>query len=315
MSTLPAATAERIFREHQRFVWGLCYRLTGSAADADDLVQATFVRAMERPPARTDDPWRPWLVRVAMNLGRDLLRRRRRSPYQGPWLPSPIETTAEALPPSSAPAMDGEDSPEGRYERLESVSFAFLLALEVLTPQQRAVLLLRDVCGYSIHETATALGLSESNVKTSLYRARRAMQEYDHSRCLPTPIFQEKTRRALEQFMLGLAHQDTPAIEALLAEEVRTLNDGGGEFVAARVPIVGRDRVMRFYFNISKRRPPGMRVEIRLLNGLPAMVAESRHGRPGEAPRMVVRCDIDPDGRIKEIHAILATRKLTAVRF
>ncbi len=74
---------------------GLCYRMTGDAADAEDLVQETFARAVTSPPARTDEPWRPWLVRVAVNLARDRLRRRRRKGYTGPWLPSPIETGDE----------------------------------------------------------------------------------------------------------------------------------------------------------------------------------------------------------------------------
>ncbi|MEW6270578.1 MAG: sigma-70 family RNA polymerase sigma factor [Thermodesulfobacteriota bacterium] len=130
-----------LFREHQRFLWGLCYRLTGSAADADDLVQATFVRALERPPARTDEPWRPWLTRVAVNLGRDLLRRRKRRGYVGPWLPSPIETGEQPLA-SFEPEIASGVTTEGRYDMLESVSIAFLVALEALTPKQRAVLLL-----------------------------------------------------------------------------------------------------------------------------------------------------------------------------
>ena len=174
MAALSSIVTEDLFTQHQRFLWGLCYRLTGSAADADDLVQETFVRTIERPPARMKDPLRPWLVRVAMNLGRDLLRRRRRAPYKGPWLPSPIETNGQDLfpreevalplgeialplgevaPPSHEVVFEG-GSTEGRYELLESVSFAFLLALEVLTPQQRAVLLLRDVFDYSVRETA-----------------------------------------------------------------------------------------------------------------------------------------------------------------
>src|SRR5512140_2122682 len=74
------------FMQHERFLWALLYRLTGCAADADDLVQETFVRAIERPPRRTDESWRPWLVCVALNLGRDLLRRRKRRAYVGPWL-------------------------------------------------------------------------------------------------------------------------------------------------------------------------------------------------------------------------------------
>ena len=108
---------------------GLCYRLSGSAADADDLVQATFVRALEHPPARTDEPWRPWLTRVAINLGRDLLRRRKRRRYVGPWLPSPIATGDDGALASYEPTLTSGVTTEGRYDMLESVSFAFRLAL------------------------------------------------------------------------------------------------------------------------------------------------------------------------------------------
>ena len=174
----PSPDLAREYGAHRAFLWGLCYRLTGSAADAEDLVQETFVRALSHPPARTDEPWRPWLVRVALNLGRDLLRRRRRRRYVGPWLPSPIET--EDVPPSFEPA--GDESPAARYDLLESVSFAFLLALEALTPAQRAVLLLRDVFDYSVRETARALGFTEANVKTLHLRARRALAAYDRTR-------------------------------------------------------------------------------------------------------------------------------------
>ena len=145
------------FAAERTFLWGLCYRMTGCAADAEDIVQETFTRALERPPARTSDPWRPWLVRVAMNLARDQLRRRRRQRYIGPWLPSPIETGDEVAVPAVEPALAGGDTTAGRYDVLESVSFAFLIALEALTPQQRAVLLLRCVFDYDVRETAFAL--------------------------------------------------------------------------------------------------------------------------------------------------------------
>src|SRR5215468_9225724 len=96
-----ASAFEETFRANERFVWGLCYRMTGNAADADDLAQETFVRAWERPPARTGEPLRPWLVSVAMNLSRDMLRRRRRRRYEGPWPPSPIDPGDEVTPPGS----------------------------------------------------------------------------------------------------------------------------------------------------------------------------------------------------------------------
>src|SRR5215831_2934778 len=214
-----ASAFEEIFRAHERFIWGLCYRMTGNAADADDLAQETFVRAWERPPARTDEPWRPRLVSVAMNLSRDLLRRRKRRLYEGPWLPSPIETGDEFTPPSYEP-VDEEGNPVARYDMLESVSFAFLLALEALTPAQRAVLLLRDVFDYSVRETADALGMSEPSVKTTHHRARRAMSDYDRDRRAPTRSLQEQTRRAMDRFLHCLFSQDVAGAEALLAADV-----------------------------------------------------------------------------------------------
>ena len=313
-TSLPTAVLEDIFKAHERFLWGLCYRLLGNAADADDIVQETFVRALEHPPARTDEPWRPWLVRVALNLGRDLLRRRKRRHYDGPWLPSPIETGDEASPPSYEPTADAQSNPAARYDMLESVSFAFLLALEALTPSQRAVLLLRDVFDYSVSETAEALDMSEANVKTTHHRARRAMREYDHERRLPTQSLQAQTQQVLKRFLSCLTNHDVAGAEALLAEGAGHLSDGGGEFFAARVPIVGREKILLFYERLMRQYPPDTRSEVRMLNGLPAIITELPRLGQGYAPRIVTRCDLDVEGRIKQIHVVLASRKLTAVR-
>jgi RNA polymerase sigma-70 factor (ECF subfamily) len=315
---LPARSASAYadaFRAHQRLLWGLCYRLTGCAADADDVVQETFVRALEKPPRRTDEPLRPWLVRVAMNLGRDLLRRRKRRAYVGPWLPSPIETPEEESPPAHEPTLAGEHTTEGRYDLLESVSFAFLLALEALTPAQRAVLLLRDVFDYSVRETADALDMSEPNIKTTLHRARRAMRAYDTTRSVPTRALQERTREALGRFVTALTNGDVAAVEAQLADSVRTVNDGGGEFFAARVPIHGPQRVARFHFNINQRHGGQGHVAVRLINGLPALVGEFADPRPGEPPRFVLHCEVDGQGRIQTVYSVVASRKLSAIRF
>ena len=91
-ASVHSADLAQAFESENRKIWALCYRMTGSAADADDLVQATFERALERPPRDTTRPWRPWLMRVAVNLARDGLRRRRRRVYKGPWLPEPFDT-------------------------------------------------------------------------------------------------------------------------------------------------------------------------------------------------------------------------------
>lgn len=304
------ARAEEAFNEHRSFLWGLLYRLTGSAADAEDLVQETFVRAIERPPARTDEPWRPWLVQVALNLGRDWLRRRRRRGYVGPWLPSPVDTDEE--PPSFEPP-DPSEGPAARYDRLESISVAFLLALEALRPTQRAVLLLRDVLDESVRETAKALGMSEANVKTTHRRARRALAAYDRERRPLTRARQDDTRRALEQFVGCLLQGDAAGLEALLAKDVRSLSDGGGEFVTALRPLLGRDKVARFYLGITRKLGAGGAAEVRLLNGLPTLIVERPDAPRGVSPRLTLQCETAPDGRVARIYVVQATRKLTAL--
>ena len=308
--TAAPAGLEVQFGAHRSFLWSLCYRLTGNAADADDLVQETFLRAVQHPPARTDVPWRPWLVRVALNLGRDLLRRRRRR-HEGTWLPSPIETEDE--PPSSEPSAGAQGCPAARYDLLESVSFAFLLALEALTPGQRAVLLLRDVFDYSVRETAEALAISETNVKTTHLRARRAMVAYERVRRPPTRQTQARTGRAIERFLTLLSSGDTAGLESLLAEGVRSISEGG-EFPAARLPIVGRDKVLRLYSTLAGRLGPGVRTQVRRLNGLPAVVVDVEDAPPGWAPRTALLFRVDDRGRIEEMYAVLASRKLTALR-
>lgn len=314
--TQPAtALYEDIFKAHERFLWGLCYRLTGNAADADDIVQETFIRAMKSPPARTDEPWRPWLVRVAMNLGRDLLRQRKRRGYEGQWLPSPIETGDDFVPPSYEPMSDEEGNPAARYDLMESVSFAFLLALEALTPAQRAVLLLRDVFDYSVQETAEALGMSEANVKTTHHRARRAMQDYDHQRQPLTRTLQARTLQAMQKFLHCLYSHDVAGAAALLAEDVRHVSDAGGEFHAARVPVVGRDKVMLFLTNtVLRRGRVAPLFEWREMNGGPALIVEQPQADKSLANRWVTICELNEQGQIKTINNVLATRKLSRVR-
>jgi RNA polymerase sigma-70 factor (ECF subfamily) len=296
----------------RRLLWGLCYRMTGNAADADDLVQETFVRAIEKPPLRTDEPLRPWLVRVAINLSRDLLRRRRRQGYVGPWLPSPIPTDEES-PPSFEPPAPTEDSPVTRYDLKESISFAFLLALEALTPTGRAVLLLRDVIDYSTSETAKALDMTEANVKVGLLRARRKMKEYDQTRPAPGTPREETTRRALEQFLLYLGTRDAAGLERLLAEDVVNLSDGGGELNAALRPIRGRDKVLRLILGLAKKSLVEPRFTVRILNGLPAILVEDLPRTTRSATHYTLHFDVNDEGRISGLYAVLAPGKLSAL--
>ncbi len=294
-------------QEHRQAVWGVAYRMLGVPADADDVVQDTFVKALEHPPA-TDRPIRPWLVRVATNLSLDRLRARRRRGYVGPWLPGPADVSAL---PDPAPGA------EARYGALESSSFAFLLALEALTPNQRAVLLLRDVLDWSGRETAQALGLSETNAKVTLHRARRALAAYDRQPCRPDPALVERTTQALGRFLGALASGDPSAFQDALTAEARLLSDGGGEFFAAKKPVVGAAKIGGLYASLLVRRAqhgPGMpQLEVVVLNGLPALLCADLDAPPGDARRWVMRCEVDADGRVRELHSILATRKLAGL--
>jgi RNA polymerase sigma-70 factor (ECF subfamily) len=304
-ATRPLDRAEELdslYRAQRPRLWALAYRLTGNAEDADDVVQEAFARLAAQPPGALVPETGPWLARVATNLGIDALRRRRRRAYEGPWLPSPIETP------------DDEPSPEVRYGLAESATYAFLLALEALGPRQRAALILRDVLGHSARETAELLGTSEGGVRVLHLRARRALADYDQARCVPTPELRERHRSVLERFLGALLAQDAQGVEQMLVESVTTVTDAAGEYTALATPLVGRARVARLYLMAAlHRREAGAHTEIRLVNGLPAALITLERPVRRQAPRSLLRCELDETGRIRLVHAILAPRKLAGL--
>ncbi len=289
-----------LFRAQSGFVWGLAYRMTGSAADADDILQETFARVLDHEP-ETERDLAPWLTVVATNLARDALRRRRRAPYTGPWLPSPVDEEPLDAPDASA-----------LLERREGATYAFLLALEALTPQQRGVLLLRDVFERSVAETAVALGISAVRVKVTHHRARARL-----AAVVPHPSERppaDATLASLSRFVAALAAGDEPQLLACFTEQARVLSDGGGEFMAALRPVYGKERVARFFLGLRRKLGDDGVYEVRHVNGEPALVAEQRTPVARAAPRWLLRVELAPDGRIRELHLVVASRKLTHVR-
>jgi RNA polymerase sigma factor (sigma-70 family) len=303
---------ECAFRASERRLWGLCYRMTGVAADADDLVQEAFVRAVEAPASLDGGDLERWLVRVVTNLSLDCLRRRKRRRYQGPWLPSPVEN-GESRDVSHVAATDGGSAAQS-VERAEEVSYAFLVALEALSPRARAVLLLVDVLDYPVAEVARILETTEGNVRVLHHRARRALERFDVE-VVSSPGVRERQRDALEKLLLCMVNQDAAGMAALLTDDVRSVTDGGGSYTALREPLVGRAAVTRFHLETARRRAPISRTEFRWINGVAALVVVTRPLRPRMAPRLVLRCEVDGEGRIRELHTILNPQKLTAVRF
>lgn len=286
--------------------------MTGVAADADELVQETFVRAMESGRDLSGPDLERWLMRVATNLSLDCLRRRKRRAYPGQWLPSPRET-GERLD-AATPPTDTTTGTAERVEQAEEVSYAFLVALEALSPRARAVLLLVDVLDYPAAEVASILETSEGNVRVLHHRARRTLDGFD-LQTVASPAVRARQRLALEQLLLCMMNQDAAGMEALLTDDVRSVTDAGGRYTALRAPLVGRTAVIRFHLETARRRAPVSSTELRWINGAAGLVVVTRPLRPQMAPRLVLRCEVDADGRIRELHTILAPRKLTAVRF
>jgi RNA polymerase sigma-70 factor (ECF subfamily) len=311
----PAIAWPELFAAHRRYLWSVCYRMTGDVSDAEDLVQATFERALQRPPEDRDRPWRPWLTKVASNLAIDLLRRRSHQAYDGPWLPAPIEELLE-VEGWTRDAHGGEASEfEVRYDQRQSARFAFLLALEALDPRARAVLILRDVLGYSGPEVGEFLELTDANVRVILHRARKLV---DRAASRPRSelaerMHDEQVHRAIERFMSAIAAGDGDALAGILAEDVRALTDAGGEFLAARKIVVSRKSVSSLARGIAKVLPTWF--ELRQVNGEPALLLELPATPLRTARRALLRVEVDDAGCIRELQLVVATRKLLGVDF
>lgn len=296
----PPEPATQTLRAEERLLFAIAYRMTGSAADADDIVQEAFARALEHPPAGER---RPYLVRIASNLARDRLRRRKREGYRGPWVPSPIDEDVLTEERASL-----EPTPEARYDLAESASLAFLLALEALPPKARQVLVLRDVFDCSVEETAQATGLAVSNVKVTHHRARRVLERYEPSRRDPA-----LATAALTALMTAVASGDLERAKSLLADDAVCLQDGGGEYLAAGIELSGPERIVRVLDGVTRRASPIASIELRALSGTAGFVARTQPTRAKVAPRWVILCDLAPDGRIRTLYTVLASRKLSRV--
>ncbi|HVT41360.1 MAG TPA: RNA polymerase sigma factor SigJ [Acidimicrobiales bacterium] len=238
------------FEEWRPLHFGIAYRMLGSAADAEDVVQDACVRWLRRGDAPVQSV-RAYLVTVVTRLCLDLLdsARVRRETYTGPWLPEPVvvEETAAA-------------------EQADSLSLAFLVLLEELTPLERAAYLLHDVFGYSFDEVGRSLGRSPAACRQLGARARRHVEE----RRQRFDADLRHGRELTDRFLAACASGDLSGLLDMLADDVVVWTDGGGKVRAAVRPVIGPYRSSRFLLNVAKKThgvPTGT-----LLNGQPASV-------------------------------------------
>lgn len=285
---------------HRGALQSVSYRMLGSVQEAEEVVQDTFLRAMTHPPADTSRPWRPWLVRVATNLCRDRLRRRRASPYRGPWLPEP----------ATAAWIDPDPGPEARVMRAASASYAWLVAAEALTPEQRAAWVLREVFELDMDDVAGALDCSRPAARALLYRARQRLAASTQAE-----LGSEGHAEAFAALMTALLTGDEAGLRAALAPDVAAVSDADGRYHAAGVPVQGAARVAKLLQGLHRQGAADGQWAMVELHGQPAFVVERSAPAPGWAPRAVMLLGLDAQGRIARIWTVLADPKLHGVPF
>ncbi|WP_175439180.1 RNA polymerase sigma-70 factor [Streptomyces vilmorinianum] len=254
-----SGTAEE-FTAHRPRMFRLAYRLLGSAEEAEDAVQDAYLRWSGADRAAIEHPW-AWLAKVVTNLcvNRLTSARAQRERYAGPWLPEPVFT------------HDGSLGPMESAEQCDAVSTALLVLLERLTPTERAVYVLREAFGYSHRDIAGVVELSEANCR-QLYR--RAVQRVatPEARFAPTV---ERRHELVESFVTAAREGDLAGLEKLLAQDITWWSDGGGRVTAARRPIIGREKVMRFLVGSAQRSPGAWTLTLAEVNGAPALIAHT----------------------------------------
>jgi len=264
----------------------LAYRMLGSVAEAEDAVQDAWLR-WTRAGEDVADP-AAWLVRTTSRLCIDRLRAAKvqRDAYRGPWLPEPLI----------------EELTEDPVERAEDVSVAFLLALERLSPLERAVFLLHDVFDEDYAAVAETLGRTEPAVRQLATRARSHVRD-------ARPRFsvsQEEAGRLAMAFMTAAAQGDYAALSQMLAKDAVLLSDGGGKRKAALRPIVGPEDIVRLLQGLAWRAgwAEGMQIRPVRINGYPGVVAIQ-----GEEP-MTIAFQPGPDGKIAGVYLVRNPDKL-----
>jgi RNA polymerase sigma-70 factor (ECF subfamily) len=248
---------DRFEHERPRLV-GLAYRMLGTVADAEDVVQDAWLRWRTLRPGEVDRP-EAWLTTVTTRIALDHLRaaRRRREAYVGPWLPEPL--VAEGGPAEAA-------------ELAESLRFGFLAILDQLQPVERAVFLLADVFAVPFADIAVTIGKSEVACRQIASRARKRVRPASSTRRAPSDVVTDRADRqadrdVVDALMTAVAVGDVDSALRYLAPEVVCISDGGAERRAARRPVVGADRVVRFMVNLTRRHAGHLTARAASVNG------------------------------------------------
>jgi RNA polymerase sigma-70 factor (TIGR02957 family) len=281
---------DETFAEHRPLLFTIAYEILGSAADAEDVLQDSYIRWSTVDQASVDNP-RAYLAQIVARQALNQLRsrKRRREEYVGAWLPEPIRTEPDA----------SEDA-----LLAESVSIAMLLLLETLSPDERAVFVLREVFEFSHREIAQSVDRTEESVRQLARRARIHVQER-RKRFEPRP---HAAREIADRFLSASATGDIQSLMDMMAPDVVALADGGGRMPVPRAPLVGRARVAHFVAGAARRGLPDMTVDVGAFNGLPSLLFSS-----GEQPDTLLVIETTDDGLVRRLFIVRNPDKLSLV--
>jgi len=242
------------FETHRPLLFSIAYRMLGTVMEAEDAIQDAYLRYLATDVEAIQSP-KAFLSTVITRICLDQLKSARvqREEYVGPWLPEPLLTA---------------DGPDELLAQHESISMAFLVLLETLSPVERAVFLLREVFAYEYGEIAQIVEKSEANCRQLYSRARRHIRER-RPRFTAKP---DEQQRLFGSFINAVSEGNVGAITGLLAEDVQLWSDGGGKAAAATRPLVGCDTVLRFLVGIRNKQPPNTTVSTTEVNGAPALL-------------------------------------------
>jgi RNA polymerase sigma-70 factor (ECF subfamily) len=278
------------FEAYRPLLFSIAYRMTGSASQAEDIVQDTYLR-YQQVDASTIQSLKAFLTAIVVNLCLNYLKSARvqREEYIGIWLPEPVLTS-----------LSDEESPETTIERQESVSLAFLKLLEALTPPERAVFLLHEVFDYSFSEIAEIIDKAPENCRQLFHRAKTHLKG-KHPR-VSIPL--EQQRQLARSFITACKSGDLSSLTTLLARDVTAWADGGGKVRAGLLPVSGQETVARLFVTLMRKLPAHQRLSLDELNGTPAVCVWD-----GSQLSAVLLFDISAD-TIEGLHTVMNPDKL-----
>ena len=286
-----AMTPAERFEALRGRLFGLAYRMVGSRADAEDLVQEAYLRWHEAAHDRIESP-EAWLVTTTTRLALDRLRRLKteRDAYFGPWLPEPIVGPAAASP-----------APDQHLDLADDLSMAFLTLLERLAPEERAAFLLHDVFEVDYRAIASVIGRSEAACRQVVHRARERVRgerkRFETTEAAKTEL--------LQRFLAAVEARDEQALLSLFAPDASWTADSGGKTAAAPRPILGADRIARLVIGLREKFwVAGRHFEITIVNGETALGLL-------DGERLIATMSIATDGqRIQAVYTVLNPDKL-----